>query len=188
MSKFTKTLVAAAISGLVSTSAMAADYGCVNGVYATAQGKQAKLDINGSKCDKFKLEADMTLFVSCDFNAGANTGTWESTVFDFGLEGNGEGPYIASKPGKTLVMDQSGADLEDFEDFMDDYVFDNCSPDTFGYNYDTVLKKFEAKTSKNGEKVKVRWDSEGTWYDFDKDKDRKVKTKLRANLDFVAVD
>ncbi len=52
-----------------------------------------------------------------------------------------------------------------------------------GYNYDTELKKFEAKVSKNGDKVKVKWDSEGTWYDFDKDKDRKVKTKLKANLD-----
>ena len=40
MSKFTKTLVAAAISGLVSTSAIAADYGCVNGVYATAQASR----------------------------------------------------------------------------------------------------------------------------------------------------
>ena len=184
MSKFTKTLVAAAISGLVSTSAMAADYGCVNGVYATAQGKQAKLDVNGSKCDKLKVEVDMTLFVGCDFNAGANTGTWQSTVFDFGLEGNGEGPYIASKPGKTLVMDQSGNDLFDFENFMDDYVANNCENED-GYNYDTELKKFEAKVSKNGDKVKVRWDSEGTWDELDTEKDRKVKTKLRANLDNV---
>ena len=183
MSKFTKTLVAAAIAGFASTSVTA---GCVNGFYATAQGKQAKLDINASKCDKFKLETDMTLFLSCT-GEGSNTGEWDSTVFDFGLEGNGEGPYIASKPDRTLVMDQSGGDFQDFEDFMDDYVFENCSPDNGGYNYDTVLKKFEAKVSKNGDKVKVQWDSEGTYTDFDgnKDKDRKIKTKLKAKLDNV---
>ncbi len=62
MSKFTKTLVAAALSGLVSTSALAANDGCVDGFYATEQGKQAKLDVNGNKCDKFKLEVDMQLF------------------------------------------------------------------------------------------------------------------------------
>ena len=183
MSKFTKTLVAATISGLVSTSALAVDNGCAFGVYQTAQGKQAKLQISGQKCDKFKADLDMTLFVECD-GGGANTGYWQSSVFDFGLEGNGEGPYIASKPGKTLVMDVS--DISNFEFTMDDYVFENCSKgNEEGYNFDTVLKKFEAKISKNGDKVKVQWDSEGTYLDGVKDKDRKVKTKLKAKLDNV---
>ena len=182
MSKFTKTLVAAAISGLVSTSALAADYGCVNGVYATAQGKQAKLEINGNKCDKSKTDFDMLIFFECGFE-GANTGFWESQAFDFGDEGSGEGPYIAYKPGKTMVMDTTSSELEDFEDVMDLYVFENCSEEN-GYNYDTELKKFEAKVSKNGDKVKVQWQSEGT-YEGSNNKDRKVKTKLNAKLDNV---
>mgnify|MGYP003573674774 CR=1 len=187
MSKFTKTLVAAAVSGLVSTSALAAEYGCGSGFgfYETAQGKQAKLQINGQKCDKVKADFDMTLFVECGFE-GFNTGFWESSAFDFGDEGNNDGPLIASKPGKTLVMDVTADGLDDFEDTMASYVFENCS-DASGYNFDTELQKFEAKVSKNGDKVKVQWKSEGTYLDAsgNKDKDRKVKTKLNAKLDNV---
>jgi len=189
MSKLTKTLVAAAVSGLVSTSAIAATDGCVDGYYATDTGKTYKLTVTGNKCDKYVSQAQMALTLSCGGEgSGANSGDWESTVFDFGDEGNGDGPYIASKPGRTLVMDQDGDGVDSFEELMDDYVLgfipdnEGCSPDTLGYNDDTLLKKFEGKASKNGEKVKVRWDSEGTYDDLDKDKERKVKAKLRATL------
>ena len=189
MSNFTKTLVAATLSGLVSTSALAATEGCVNGIYSTDTGKTAKLTVVGDKCDKYIAEPQMSLFLSCGGEGrGANSGTWETTVFDFGDEGSGEGPYIASKPGRTLVMDQTGAGLISFENLMDNYVLgniegnDGCSPSNDGYNDDTVLKKFETKVSKNGDKVKVTWYSEGTYYDDVKDKDRKVKTKLKATL------
>ena len=179
MSKFTKTLVAAAIAGFVSTSVTA---GCIDGNFATPQGKQAKLKITGQKCDKSQLELDMELFLEC--SGGSNSGTWESTIFDFGLEGNGQGLYIASKPEKKLTMDQNAAGYDDFQDYLADYVFENCSkgnPDEF--NYDTTLEKFEAKVSKNGEKVQVQWKSTSTYLDGSKDKDRKVKSKLKAKLD-----
>ena len=180
MSKFTKTLVAAAITGFVSTSVTA---GCINGVFQTGK-KQATLKINGNKCDNFKVDVDMTLFLACE--GGSNSGVWESSVFNFGDEGNSDGMYIASKPSRTLVMDQTADGYDDFQFFMDDYVFDNCSKgNEDGYNFDTVLKKFEAKVSKNGDKVNVKWDSEGTYLDDVKNKDRKVKTKLSAKLDNV---
>ena len=53
----------------------------------------------------------------------------------------------------------------------------------FAYNFDTMINKYEGKLSKNGEKVKVQMDAEGT-YENDKGKDKKVKVKVKTgNMD-----
>jgi hypothetical protein len=47
-----------------------------------------------------------------------------------------------------------------------------------------MINKYETKLSNNGSKAKLQMDAEGTYEDND-GKDRKVKIKVKANMDNV---
>ena len=192
MKKLSKTLVAAAISGLLAIPAAHAVDTATYSKLATGSVK-----FSGSGCKTFNAnKLDATLYVSNAFGAGieggieggSNTGFFELNMFAFGENLDGDGILVASNKGRTLNMDTGLEGFFDLESAMSDYVLgflpenDGCK-DENGYNFDTVINKYETKLSKNGEKAKLSWDAEGTYEQVKsngKEKDKKVKVRVKT--------
>jgi hypothetical protein len=194
MSKLNKTLIAAAISGLLAVPA-------AHAVDTTVYGKSASgsVKITGNNCKNLsENKLDSTLYVSGDiggfgfeggFEGGSNTGFYEFSMFLFGDSIDGVGPLIASNKGRTLNQDTTQDGYDDLEDALYDYIFGNLGndgcKDPYEWNYgSTMINKYETKLSNNGSKAKLQMDAEGTYEDND-GKDRKVKIKVNANMDNV---
>ena len=174
MNKFTKSLVAVAVSALVAGPAFG----------ETWSGSKAQVKFSGSGCKADKAKnLDMNFYAEGG-TSGPNSGFWESSIFSFdGLVG-GEGTFTVSKTGKTIEDAPKMATNDLFwdeyyalEDAMADYS-DGCK-DADGYNYDTLIKKFDTKWSKDGEKAKVQMQAEGT-YENTKGKSKKIKLKVNS--------
>ena len=194
MNIFNKTLIAAAITGLVAIPAANAELS--GGAYsANAKGS---IKINGQRCKTFKAnKLNATLLVSDGFEGyfegfegfegGSNTGQYIFNMATFGAEIDGNGPLITSNKGRTYNMDTSLNGYWDLNSVMDDYIFgllDNEGCKTPGsWNYDVMINRYEAKVSNNGKRVKLKMDAEGTYYDSEKDKDQKASAKVTATMD-----
>jgi hypothetical protein len=193
MGKFTKTLVAAAMAGLVASPAQAVGYLSKEGVFK----------ITASRCDTLK-EAVPLVAVELEGFFPTNLGFWDSNFF-FGEpseEFEGLGPYIAAKPGKALTM---GMDAEGYvlmEAFIGDYLFgfnvgkdrNFCKANIDGEGIDflsdtTVITKFQTKISKNLEKAKTTLTATSSYFDVLDAKDREIKLVMKSKtMVLVAVD
>jgi len=201
MNIFNKTLIAAAITGLVAIPAANAEVS--SGFYSKLATGSIKF--TGQRCKTLNYKKlDASLFISGGFEGfegfeggfegGSNTSLYVFNMFAFGESVDGTGPLIASNKGRTYNMDTTADGYGDLEDLMDDYLFaPDYLPDTDskdgcktpeGFNYGSLMiDKYETKISKNGSTAKLSMDAQGTYYDFDKDKDQKVKLKIKANMD-----
>ena len=192
MSKFNKTLIAAAITGLM---AVPAAHAVDNAVYA--KNATGSVKFSGQRCKNENVnKLDATLYVSDAFGfgieggieGGSNTGFFEFQMFLFGDTIDGVGPLIASNKGSTLNQDTTQDGYDDLEDAFYNYIFgnlgnDGCkTPDYWNYG-STQITRYETKLSKNGSTAKLKMDAEGTYYDYDKNKDKKASVKVQANMD-----
>ena len=179
MNKFTKTMIATAISGLMAGPASAVD----PAVYMT---EKASIKIDGKKCMKItEKNLAMDLFVDSVFLGGPNTGEWQSSFFNFESPIDGEGPLIAARPDKELTMDLGSEGYLAMLDALEGYIFEYCNHAAFLNESDTMIKKFNTIFSKNGRKATLKFRAEGTYYDYDKDADRNLSLKVDATLDNV---
>ena len=194
MSKFNKTLIAAAITGLMAVPAAHAT-GVENAVYS--KNATGSVKISGNRCKNENInKLDATLYVSNSFGfgieggieGGPNTGWFEFQMFLFGDSIDGIGPLVASNKGRTLNQDTTADGYDDLEDVMYDYIFGNLGnegckdPDYWNYG-STDITKYETKLSKNGSTAHLKMDAEGTYYDDAKNKDQKAKIKVSAKMD-----
>ena len=197
MNIFNKTLIAAAITGLVAAPAINADTYVPSAVYSKVSTGSVKF--SGQRCKTLKYkDLDATLYISGGFEGfegfegGPNTSLFFFSMFAFGDSVDGEGPLVASNKLRTYNMDVTYDGYADLEDLLDDYLIadlegtdskDGCkTPDGFNYG-SLMIDKFETKISKNGSTAKLKMDAQGTYYDDDKDDDKKVQIKVKANMD-----
>jgi hypothetical protein len=183
MDKFTKYMAAIAVSALVAGPVSAE-------TYSTTKASSA-LSGKGCKADKTK---DLQLTI--DFNslgvAGPSTGVWQSTFFDFGTVVNADGTFIVSTPGKTIddapkqaTMDLSNDMYNNMQTALANFAA-TCK-NAAGYNGDAQIIKFDAKWSKNGDKVSVKMQGQGTYNDT-KGKSNTVDVNVDAkNMELVVV-
>jgi len=206
MNIFNKTLVAAAITGLVAIPAANAD---VDSAYYT-KNASGTVTFSGSQCKTLRykklnstafisdgFEGSFDNFFEGSFEGGPNTGSFLVTLQEstFGPILDGQGPLIASNKGRTYNMDTSANDYFELQNTMVSYMLgnlpgqddddkDGCkNPDFF--NDDLMVNRYELKISNNGKKARLRMDAEGTYTDDNtKVKDnRKLKVKVNANMD-----
>jgi hypothetical protein len=183
MGKFTKTLVAAAIAGLVAGPAQA------GGFYGSERGV---IQISGSNCITERVSPiPMTMLLLGGEGGESNIGFWESDLFSFGAdpeEFDGDGPFIAATPVTRLTMGMGPLRYDAMEEFMDEYIFsfndakekDTCrSVDDFNFS-NTDITQFDTKVSKNESRARTTLRATGSYYDFDADKDRKVKLIVKS--------
>ena len=192
MNKFNKSLIDAAITGLLAVPDDQADIN--ETVYAGSSGGSLKLSGSGCKSvNENKL--DSTLYVESGFEggfegsfSGFNTGVFFFEMFSFGDTIDGYGPLVSSNKGKTLNQDLTEDGWFDLDETMADYVYgdfnDGCK-NVSDYNYgSTMITKFETKLNKKGNKAKLKMDAEASYEDT-KGKDKKVKLKVKANMDNI---
>ena len=179
MKKFTKTLVAAATLALVSGPALA-----VNGYYYDGNKASIKLSGGGCKTDR-ENNVDMEIMFHSGMG-GHNTGYWQSSLFRFGNEIDGEGPLIISKTGRTAedaprraTMDVGGDEFYALFQVLEYYAMDECKDfDGMGWDYNQITR-FDAAWSKNGEQVDVRLDAQTMYYNTN-DREKNLKFRLRS--------
>ena len=202
MSKFTKTLIATAMSVAVAGPA-AADV--PDGSGERYEDTNATVQISPSGCKNVKEEFNAVVgfgsvqdFEGFDF-AFPFAGCWAMTGYSFDDVGYASGLRIARKSdtsnsdsrgdAKDLTMSLSGDTLYDgIVDAMDNYLeiapdADKCDYVDNGDIYEyAVVKKAQGKFSKNQEKLKVDIQVESK-YENTKGKMKNVKAKVKANLD-----
>jgi len=213
MSKFTKTLIASAMSVAVAGPA-AADV--PDGSSDEYQDNRATVQISPSGCKNAKLEFQATVgFGSIfdddgiDFEETPFAGCWAMTGFSFGDVGVAYGGRIARKvdtsssdsrgDAKDLTMSLSADTLYDgVVDAMDNYLeFDadaaKCDYVGNGIGDDgalmladyAVVKKANGKLSKNQEKLKVDIQVESK-YENTNGKMKNINAKIKSNLDLAS--
>jgi hypothetical protein len=207
MSKFTKTLIATAMSVAVA-GPVAADV--PSGPGEVYKDTNATVKITPSGCKNLKEEfnavvgfGDINDFDDFDFFFPF-AGCWAMTGYSFDDIGFARGLRIARKvdtsnsdsrgDAKDLTMSLSGDTLYDgIVDAMDNYLAfandaEKCDYDSFNdtiWEY-AVVKKANGKFSKNQEKLKVDIQVDSK-YENDSGKMKNIKAKIKANLD-AAVD
>jgi hypothetical protein len=182
MGKFTKTLVAAAIAGLVAGPAQA------GGFYGSERGV---IQISGSNCITERISPiPMSMVLVGGEGGQSNIGFWESDLFNFGVPSveDGDGPFIAATPVTRLTMGMGPLRYDAMEEFMDDYILsfndakdkDTCrSVDVFNWS-STDITEFQTRVSKDESRARTTLRATGSYYDFDADKDRKVKLIVKS--------
>ena len=204
MSKFMKILIASALAVAVAGPATAVDdlpiFGDVKtlGVFT---GSKTKISINPAGCPSdneknlntvigfgamaWDLEDDTNL-VEVDI---AFAGCWSMSGHSFGVEQELDGAYIERKVGKDLTLALTREDLLGVIEEIDDYLVaeSKCDVEVFGVNgvnvSSMIVKKGNAKLSKNGDQVKVNIQIDGD-YTNDSGKTKNVKTKVKGKMDF----
>ena len=186
MSKFTKTLTAAAVAVAVSGPVAASDLkeGGLNGAY---KGSKTTVSITPSGCPNAKEKNIDTVVGFHELEPFA--GCWGLTGYTFYEQAGLEGGYIERKVGKDLTMSLEGSSFYSVLDEMYEYLdatskcdFDNEEGDSVLYD-DPEVKKAQGKLSKNGEKLKV--DMEVTSkYMTTNGKTKNVKAKVSGKLDY----
>jgi hypothetical protein len=187
MGKFTKTLVAVAVAGLVAGGPAQA-----GGLYASSK---AVIKITASNCITDKLSPlDMNLLLVGGEGGGSNIGFWESELFSFGDEIDGGGPFIAAKPVTKLAMGMTPEAYFAMEELMEEYLFgfndakdkENCKAerldgDGLEFNFgDADITTFQTKVSKNEERAKLTLRVSGSYHDIGAIKDRNVKLVVKS--------
>ena len=204
MNKLNKTLVAAAVTGLMAVPSVNAEYYIQEAFYTKNASGTIKFTGSGCKTLKYK-KLNASLWISDGFEGyfeGGFEGSFEGgpqtaqyvvnfTESTFGSAFDGAGPLVASNKGRTYNMDTSYSDYFNLENVFGYYIDaeldgqssgDGCK-DPGGFNYDLMINRYEAKISNNGKQAKLKLDAEGTYLDTKKDKDRKVKLKINAKMD-----
>jgi hypothetical protein len=181
-------MAAIAVSALISGPASAIEDDVIY------SGSKAVTIWNGSGCSSHKdkdqsMSILMTPNIEFDglLDVGKDTGYWFAEIFDIGdIEDTGNGPFMISKPGKTVkdapkkaTMDLSRNTFIEITTEMGVYAASACKNfDEFAED-STQIKKFEAKWSKNGEKLKVNLEVESNYLN-DKGNLKKVKFKVNS--------
>jgi hypothetical protein len=188
MSKFTKTLTAAAVAVAVSGPVAASDLheGELTGAY---KGSKATVSITPSGCPNAK-DKDIQLVVGFH-ELQPFAGCWALTGYNFDDSTGLEGGYIERKVGKDLTMSLEGGSFYEVLDEMYYYLddtekcdFDNVDETLYD---DPEVKKAQGKLSKNGEKLQI--DLEVTsQYMTTNGKTKNVKAKVSGKLDFDATE
>jgi len=199
MNKFTKSMAAIAVSALIAGPAAALEFD------AFYEGEKASVKLSGDGCDKDETKnLDIAMefvngfnfdFAEGLFNTGPYTGFWDSALFSFGEEVDGEGTFIISKPGKTSLDAPKEAAMDVSEDvwtaleaILGDYGFDNCKKFDIFLAEVTTIKKFNTKWSKDGDVAEVKLEVESK-YETTDDKEKKVKLALKSGkMDLIGVD
>lgn len=183
MSKFTKTLTAAAVAVAVSGPVAASDLNEGNQLGAY-KGSKATVKITPSGCPNAK-DKDIQLVVGFQ-ELEPFAGCWILTGYNFDDSTGLEGGYIERKVGKDLTMSLEGNSFYEVLDEMYYYLDDEskCDFDDDDTLYDDPeVKKAQGKLSKNGEKLKV--DMEVTSkYMTTNGKTKNVKAKVSGKLDY----
>jgi hypothetical protein len=196
MSKFMKTLITSVLAVAVAGTA-AADPKML-GVY---KGSKTTISINPGGCPSdneknlntvmgfgamaWDLDDDLNL-MEVDM---AFAGCWSLSGFSFGQEQELDGAYIERKVGKDLTLALTREDLLGVIEEIDDYLVSEskCDVDllgTSGANVSSfIVKKGNAKLSKNGDRVKVDIKIDGD-YTNESGKTKNVKTKVKGKMDF----
>jgi len=200
MNKLSKTLIAAAITGVIAIPAANAEVD--QAVYS--KNATGKITFSGSKCRTLKYkDLNATMFVEGGFEGGieggleggANTSIYFLDMSTFGGAVDGSGPLVASNKGRTYNMDTTFEGYNDIQSQFQQYIFaglqgqdidDGCK-DPQGFNFGSLmLNRYEFKLSNNGNKGKLKFEAEAT-YDDNNAKERKLKLKADAKMDLQNV-
>ncbi len=204
MNKFTKSMTAIAVSALIAGPAAAVDFD------VTWSGSKAKVSFKAADCksaSENNLDMTINMFgdgfivdpVDLDFDAGGNTGLWESTLFSFGYSFDDEGLFIISQTGKTkadapkkATMDVSDESHLDLIGAIDDYLTNSgqCKAGKIVELFPSTcqITKGDAQWSKKGEKLEVRMDMQCE-YDNDKGKRKNVTLNISSGkMASIAID
>jgi len=195
MNTFTKTLIASAMAVAVA-GPVAADVK----VLGTFKGDKTKLTISPSGCPNDNLKNQQTEigFGDVNFLGGEMkfAGCWGMAVFGWGDVDVATGAYIERKinkkdlMAKDATMSLSGETFYEIIEEMDDYLVSESKCDVAVLGVDgmnpleTYVKKAQSKFSKNGDRVKVDIQIDGT-YDNDNGKTKNIKAKVSGKMDYV---
>ena len=200
MSRFFKSMVAIAASALVAGPAVAQDFETFN---TTWSGSNAQANLTGAGCradntSKLNMTVNMRNEpVSMDpdfldFVTGPNTGIWESSILGFGGELDGEGTFVISQRGNTVIDAPKKAAVGPSDNLflalvniVAGYAVAECN-NLAEFDGDLCqVHKGDATWSMNGERLTVRMDMKCRYLDQN-GRNRNVQLKIHSGrLDFV---
>ena len=167
MSKFSQSMAAIAVAALVAGPAAAQLEFDV-----TWAGSRARANLSGSGCSADnRNNLDMIVEMANapvevpDFVTGPNTGIWDSSIFLFGEEVDGEGTFVISKNGNTVLDAPKKAAMGPSDNFflalvsvVGEYAVESCSKlVAFDGDLCTVTRG-EAMWTRKGERLNVKMD------------------------------
>ena len=120
-----------------------------------------------------------------DWVTGPNTGVWDSSIFLFGEEADGEGTFVISKNGNTVLDAPKKAAMGPSDNFflalvsvVAEYAAEECSKLVFFDGDLCTVTRGEASWGRQGERLTVKMDMRCQYVD---DRERLRTVQLRIN-------
>jgi hypothetical protein len=191
---FSKSMAAIAVAAMVGGPAAAQEEGEFDVFWA---GSRARANLSGSGCKADnRNNLDMLVEMSnasvtmdpdaADFLTGPNTGIWDSSIFLFGEEVDGEGTFVISKNGNTVLDAPKKAAMGPSDNFflalvniMAEYAALECSKlVAFDGDLCTVTRG-DASWGRQGERLTMRMDMRCPYLDSN-GRDKTVQLKINS--------